>query len=171
MADELRFNMEQYAAELVQSGLTPEEAARRARMEFGSVDNVKDDCREARGIRLFDELYRELWYAFRLLRKTPGFTATALLTLALCIGANLTIFAVVDSVLLRPLPFPDADRLVTVYNTYPKAGVERDGSSLTNYYEPPGHIPPFTRLAIYNDGAAVPRGAGPTAREQIPTRS
>src|SRR3977135_2411944 len=127
MADELRFHIKQYAAELVQCGLTPEEAARRARMEFGSVDNVKDDCREARGSLLFDELYRELWYAFRLLRKPPGFTATALLTLALCIGANLTIFAVVDSVLLRPLPFPDANRLVTVYNTYPKAGVERDG--------------------------------------------
>jgi len=80
MADELRFHIEQYAAELVQSGLTPEEAARRARMEFGSVDNVKDDCREARGVRLFDELYRELRYAFRLLRKDAGFTATALLT-------------------------------------------------------------------------------------------
>ena len=86
---------------------------------------------------------RELRYAARLLRKTPGFTATALVTLALCLGANLTIFAVVDSILLRPLPFPDAGRLVTVFNTYPKAGVDRDGSSLTNYYERRGRIPAF----------------------------
>jgi len=57
----------------------------------------------------------------RRLAREPGFTATALVTLALCLGANLTIFAVVDSVLLRPLPFPEADRLVTLFNTYPKA--------------------------------------------------
>ena len=75
--------------------------------------------------------------------KSPGFTATALLTLAICLGANLTIFAVIDSVLLRPLPFPDSGRLVTIFNTYPKAGVERDGSSVTNYYERRGHIPAF----------------------------
>ena len=125
MAEEMRFHIEQYTEDLVRSGVPPAEAARRARMEFGSVDNVKEDCREARGLRLFDELHQDLRYAVRLLRKTPGFTATALATLALCLGANLTIFAVVDSVLLRPLPFPDADRLVSVYNTYPKAGVDQ----------------------------------------------
>ena len=88
--------------------MSPEEARRRARLEFGSLDSVKDDCREARGLRVLDEIQRDLRHAVRLLRKTPAFTATALATLALCLGANLTIFAVVDSVLLRPLPFPDA---------------------------------------------------------------
>ena len=81
------------------------------------------DCREARGLRPFDEIARNVRYAYRLLRKTPGFTASIVATLALCLGSNLTIFAVVDSILLRPLPFPDADRLMSVYNTYPKAGV------------------------------------------------
>jgi hypothetical protein len=66
-------------------------------------------------------------YALRQLRKSPGFTAVALITLALCIGANLTIFAVVDSILLRPLPFPHSDRLVTLYSSFPKAGKDRDG--------------------------------------------
>src|SRR5215217_4716894 len=121
MAEEMRFHIEQYTADLVSSGVPPAEAARRARMEFGSVDNVKSDCREARGLRLFDELHQNLRQALRRMRKTPGFTATALATLALCLGANLTLFAVVDSVLLRPLPFPAADRLVSVFNTYPKA--------------------------------------------------
>jgi putative ABC transport system permease protein len=134
MAEELRFHIEQYTDDLVHSGVSPEEAARRARMEFGSLNNVKEDCREARCLHLLDEFLRELRYAARLLRKTPGFTVTALVTLAICLGANLTIFAVIDSVLLRPPPFHGPDRLVTVFNTYPKAGVERDGSSLTNYY-------------------------------------
>src|SRR5271154_3503932 len=149
MSEELRFHVEQFADDLVSRGVTPDEAARLARIEFGSLHNVKSDCREARGLHLADELSRELRYAVRLLRKTPGFTVTALLTLAICLGANLTIFAVMDSILLRPLPFPEAGRLVTMFNTYPKAGVDRDGSSITNYYERRGHIPAFSSLAIY----------------------
>ena len=98
------------------------------------------------------------------MRKTPRFTATALLTLAVCLGANLTIFAVVDSILLRPLPFPAPDRLVTVFNTYPKAGVLRDGSSTTNYYERRGRIPAFSDLAIYSEGTAIVGETGATER-------
>jgi predicted permease len=166
MAEEMRFHIEQYTADLVSSGVPPEEAARRARLEFGSLDNAKTDCREARGLRLFDELHQDLRYAVRLMRKTPGFTITALATLALCIGANLTIFAVVDSVLLRPLPFPAADRLMSVYNTYPKAGVPNDGCSLPNYYERRGHIAAFSGLAVYRDAMAVVGDTGAT--EQMP---
>ncbi|MFZ0594739.1 MAG: permease prefix domain 1-containing protein, partial [Bryobacteraceae bacterium] len=167
MAEELRFHIERYTDDLVRAGLPREEARRRARIEFGGVNTVKGECREARRLHLFDELGRELRYALRLLRKTPGFTITALLTLALCLGANLTIFAVIDSILLRPLPFPDSNRLVTLFNTYPKAGVMRDGSSLTNYYERRGHIPAFSSLSIYRYGTAVVGEAGSTVREQI----
>jgi predicted permease len=166
MSEELRFHVEQYVDELVRSGMSPEKAARLARMEFGGLDTVKEDCREQRGLHLFDEFRRELNYAVRLLRKTPGFTATALLTLAVCLGANLTIFAVIDSVLLRPLPFPAPDRLVTIFNTYPKAGVDRDGSSLTNYYERRGHISAFTSLSIYSYGTEIIGEPGSTEREQ-----
>ena len=126
MAEELRFHIEQYTDDLIQSGMPREEADRRARIEFGGVSRIQGDCREASGLYVFDELERELRYAARSLRKAPGFTVTALLTLAICLGANLTIFAVSDAILLRPLPFPDAGRLVTVFNTYPRAGVERD---------------------------------------------
>jgi predicted permease len=167
MTDELLFHIERYAEDLIRSGASRSEAFRRARIELGSLNSVKQDCREARGLHLFDELLRESKYAARLLRKTPAFTATAILTLAVCLGANLTIFSAIDSILLRPLPFPEADRLVTIFNTYPKAGVDRDGSSLTNYYERRGNIPAFASLAIYRYGTAIIGEAGSTEREQV----
>jgi predicted permease len=166
MSEELHFHIEHYVDDLVRSGMSREKAARQVRMELGSLDGVKEDCREERGLHLFDEFRRELSYAARLLRKTPGFAATALLTLAVCLGANLTIFAVIDSVLLRPLPFPEPGRLVTVFNTYPKAGVERDGSSLTNYYERRGHISAFASLSIYYYGTEIIGEPSSTEREQ-----
>ena len=165
MSEELRFHIEQHTDELVRSGLSPENAARRAQIELGSSINIKADCREAFGVHFFDEFRRQLSYAVRLLRKTPAFTATALLTLAVCFGANLTIFGVIDSVLLRPLPFPAPDRLMTIFNTYPKAGVERDGSTLTNYYERRGHIPAFSSLSIYRYATEVVGEPGSTERE------
>jgi predicted permease len=167
MTEELQFHIDQYTDDLIRSGLPAREARRRARIEFGCLNTVQENCREARGLRPFDELVRQLRHAVRLLRKTPGFTVTALVTLAVCIGANLTIFAVVDSILLRPLPFPDAGRLVTVFNTYPKAGVDRDGSSITNYYERRTRIPAFASLSLYSFGTAVVGEAGATQREPI----
>ncbi len=102
-----------------------------------------------------------------MLRKNPGFTAVAALTLAICLGANLAIFAVVDSVLLRPLPFPEAERLVTLFNTYPKAGVERDGSSVANYYERRGKIPAFSHLSLFHYGSAIVGETGATEQEEV----
>jgi predicted permease len=167
MGEELRFHVEEYAADLKRSGLSSEEAHRRARMELGGLNSIKGNCREARGLSVFDELTRELRYALRLLRKSPGFTATALLTLAICLGANLTMFAAIDSILLRPLPFPHEDRLVTIFNTYPKAGVERDGASFTNYYERRGRIAAFSSLSLYRYGTAIIGDPGSTNREEI----
>jgi predicted permease len=166
MSEELRFHIDEYTEVLLRSGVPAEEAARRARIEFGSVAGAEEDCREARNLHYFDAFRRQVSYAARLLRKTPAFTITALLTLAVCFGANLTIFAVIDSVLLRPLPFPQPGQLVTLFNTYPKAGVERDGSSLTNYYERRGHISAFTSLSIYSYGTEIIGEPGSTAREQ-----
>jgi len=108
-----------------------------------------------------------LRFAFRQLRKAPAFTLTALATIAICLGANLTIFAVIDSILLRPLPFPQSDRLVTIFNTYPKAGVERDGSSITNYYERRGNIPAFSSLSIFRYGSEVVGETGAAEQTEI----
>ncbi len=167
LADEMQFHLEQYAADLVRSGMPADEAARRARAEFGNPHDVQVDCREARGLRLLDELARNLRYAVRTLLRTPGFTASTLATLALCLGSTFTILAVVDSVLLRPLPFPAAAGLVSIYNTYPQAGVPNDGCSLTNYYERRGRIAAFAGVSAYREGTAVVGGAGGTEREHV----
>src|SRR4051812_27841850 len=89
MSEELRFHIEQYTNELIEKGLSPDEAARRANIEFGGMNSVQEDCREARGLQVFDTISRQLRHAFRALVKTPKFTVTALLTLAICLGANL----------------------------------------------------------------------------------
>src|SRR2546421_707492 len=104
----------------------------------------------------------DLKFAFRQLRKAPGFTATALATIAICLGANLAIFAVINSILLRPLPFPNADRLVTIYNTYPNAGVPNDGASIANYYERRGNIAAFESLSIWMERSEVVGEPGST---------
>src|SRR2546428_355613 len=109
----------------------------------------------------------DLKFALRQLRKSPAFTFTALTTVAICLGANLAIFAVINSILLRPLPFPNADRLVTIFNTYPKAGVENDGSSITNYYERRGNIPAFSSLSMYMERAETVGDPGSMQQEEI----
>ena len=108
-----------------------------------------------------------LRFAFRQLIKNPAFTITVAATVAICLGANLAIFAVIDSILLRPLPFPDSDRLVTIYNTYPKAGVENDGSSITNYFERRGNIPAFSSLSMYMERAETVGDPGSMQQEEI----
>src|SRR5438094_391225 len=107
-------------------------------------------------------LMHDLKFAFRQLLKNPGFTAVAVLTLALCLGANTTIFAVIDAVLVRPLPFPEPGRLMTMFNTYPKAGIERNRASLANYYERRGNLPAFSHVAIFSHGTAIVGETGST---------
>jgi predicted permease len=105
--------------------------------------------------------------ALRSLRHAPVFTATALATLAICLGAMLTIFALVDAVLLRPLPYPDADRLVTIYHAYPKLSLPSDGASLTSYYERRGRIPALASLAAIDETASLIGETGATSRERL----
>src|SRR5687767_13988429 len=112
-----------------------------------------------------------LRFALRQLRKAPAFTLTALATIAICLGANLAIFAVINSILLRPLPFPQSDRLVTIFNTYPNAGVENDGSSITNYYERRGNIPAVSSLSIFINRPEPVGEPGSTEQEEIIRRS
>ena len=116
---ELRFHAESRAFDLERQGVARHEALRRARLELGSLETYKEDYRAARGLRLFDELRQDLLYAFRSFRRNAGFSAVAVTTLALGIGANTAMFGLVRGVLLRPLPYPQAERLVTANVSLP----------------------------------------------------
>jgi hypothetical protein len=165
--EELRFHIEQRTAENLAAGLTPEEAARAARKRFGNVQRVREECRDVRGASFGEAMGRDLRFGLRVLRKNPGFTAVAVLTLALCLGANLTIFAVVDVMLLRPLPFPQPERLVTMFNTYPKTDLGRAGSSFPNLYNRRGRLEAFSSVAAYKPDAVTVGEAGGARRVEV----
>src|SRR5260370_3557328 len=114
MDGELRFHIEAYVADLVRSGLNREEAVRRARIEFGSMEAKKEECRQAWGLQRMDELRADLRLTFRTIRRNPGFAAIGILSLALGIGANTAIFGVADAVMLRLLPVRSPSQLVFV---------------------------------------------------------
>src|SRR6476620_6790596 len=122
MEDELRFHCERELEKHLKRGMSREQAVQRVRMDFGGLDQVKEECRDARGVCLLETLAHDLRYGWRTLLRSPGFTAAALLTLALGIGANTAIFSVVYGILLRPLPFRDASRLVLLNETTPRVG-------------------------------------------------
>ena len=139
MQEEMRIHLELYQADLRRGGLSEEEARRRALADFGSVPAREEECRQAVGLRLFDELRGDVVYAVRLLRTSPAFTIVALLSLALGIGANTAIFSLIDTVLVKALPVEDPQRLFFVDNSGGKSG----GSSGPPY-------PCFERLRDHN---------------------
>ena len=153
---ELAFHLEMRIRELVGQGMTPEDARAAALARFGDLGHVTEACRDI-GRRRNDDMRRTEWltelrddlrYALRGLRATPGFTAVALLTLAMGIGASTTIFSVTNAVLLRPFPYHEPDRIVRLYETNPTS--ETFGVSEPDYLDWRSRVRGLSQLAAFS---------------------
>ncbi|HXP59308.1 MAG TPA: ABC transporter permease, partial [Dongiaceae bacterium] len=117
---ELRFHLEQQSRDNIAAGMDPEEARRKAAIEFGGLEQIKEQCRDMRSGQWLETTLRDLRFGIRSLCRTPGFTIIALATIAVGIGANTAIFSFVDAVLIKPVPFPEVDRMVALGERDPK---------------------------------------------------
>jgi putative ABC transport system permease protein len=149
--EELRFHIEREAAERVRRGASSADARAGALRDFGGVERFKEQCRDARGTRLLTDLAQDVRYALRTLRKSPGFTAVVVLTLALAIGANTAIFSVVNGVLLRSVPYANADRLAMVWEADRFSGTTREDASVPDYFDFRARAHAFSNLAAFEE--------------------
>ena len=152
MDAELRFHIEAFAEDLVRSGVPREEALRRARIEFGGIERTKEECREARGLSFIDSLLQDLRFGLRMMRKNLGFTATAVVALALGIGVNTTVFTAFDALTMRPRAVKDPDHLVGVYGTREEGG---NALSYPDYIYYRDHSKSVSNLAMFGFGMGV----------------
>jgi len=155
---EMSAHLELAIEENLERGLSPAEARRQALVRFGGSQQAKETHREARGLPLVESLLQDLRFAFRMLRKSPGFTAVAVVTLALGIGANTALFSVINGVLLNPLPFPNAGRIVSMFQdkpNFPKGSI-----SYPNFLDWRQDNRSFQAIAAYRWADGTIRGVG-----------
>jgi predicted permease len=168
--DELRFHLEMQTAKHISRGIHPEAARALAEREFGGMTFTKETVRDARGLTWFDELRTDVKYAFRTLARAPGFALVVLICLGLGIGANAAIFSIVNAVMLKPLPYPQSDRLLNVYETYfTPDGNGRGSVSYPNYLDWRARARSFASLAAHYAGSTILRGR--EASERLSTLS
>ncbi len=159
VAEEVAFHLDMRTEELIEQGLTPEEARRQAEASFGDRGGIEQECREIAGpvvrrrqrSELLGSVLGDIRLAWRDLRRRPAFALTACLTLAVCIALNTAVFSVVYSVLLKPLPYPEPDRLVTLFNHYPKVGHPRALNTVPQYFEQLRAVTAFEELALHRN--------------------
>ena len=151
LGDELRFHLERLVQEKCASGMTPEGARYAALREMGGVEQIKEECRDMRKVNFIENLIQDVRYGLRALRRSPGFAAVAILTLSLGVGATTAIFSVVDAVMLKPLPFPTADRLVRVESVILATGAG-GAASYPDFVDWRAQNHVFDRMAAFRTG-------------------
>ncbi|HEV2224974.1 MAG TPA: ABC transporter permease [Candidatus Acidoferrales bacterium] len=164
---ELRFHVEQQTADNIAAGMNPAEARRRALAQFGGLEFIKEETRDARGTHFVESLLQDVRFALRMLRKSPGFTLVAVLTLALGIGANTAIFSIVDAVLIRPLSFPRADRLVWLAERNPQWGDGEIPASPPTFLDWHRQQHTFSGLSVVSQDRMTLTGSGEPIRLQV----
>lgn len=172
--EELRFHLEMRTRELIDRGLRPDRARREARRRFGDPRAVRAACvliaerkdKTVRRSRRFDHLAQDLTTAARSLARRPGFTAAAVITLALGLGVNTTVFQAVEALVLRPLPFPDADRLVSVSGTVERESLELRAASYPEVRDWRAGVPSFGHLTAITGRPVGLTGSGEAERVQ-----
>jgi putative ABC transport system permease protein len=150
--DELAFHLAMQTQANIRNGMTPGNAERAARRVLGSSTRIAEELHDLKALPFIEVPWQDLRYAVRMLRKSPGFTATALLTLALGIGANTAIFSVLNAVILRPLEYPKPEQIMKITTTYP--GVDEFWVSPPEYFEFRQWTRAFASVGAYNNGEA-----------------
>jgi putative ABC transport system permease protein len=145
--EELRHHIEQQTGQNLKLGMNPDEARCAARKSFGGVEQAKEQSRDARGVRWIEDLVQDLRYGARMLVENPGFTLTAVITLSLGIGANTAIFSLINTVLLRALPFPQPERIMTIWEETPADVITRQSFAPGNYQDLKAQQSVFTQMA------------------------
>jgi len=148
MDAELRFHIDAYADDLVRAGVPREEAVRRARIEFGGIEKTKEECREARALSWLGQLWRDIRFGLRLLMKSPGFTATAIIALALGIGADTAMYTIVNGALSWDLGLDNRDQIVMVRSSDLRRG-ENWGVSYPDFRDLRAQVKSLAGLAAY----------------------
>jgi predicted permease len=169
---ELRFHFEAQVADKVRSGVPESEARRLTRLEFGGIEQIKEDCRESRGTLWLESIVQDLRYALRLLLRSPGFTIPCVLILAIGIGATTAIFSLVNTVLLRPLAFPESNRLVWVsQQDHSVPGAVPESLSYPDYFDWRARNHTLDGIASYAGSTVTMEVKGESQRLDIQTVS
>ena len=160
MDEEFRFHLEKQIEQNIAGGMNPDEARYAALRQFGNLGHVKEECRDSWGLRFINELLQDLRYGLRQLRRSPGFTAVAVLTLALGIGATTAMFSVIDGIILKPLPYPHPEQLVAVWLTAPGMNVKKLATSSSLYFILRDQNRTFQDFGLYTGASANVTGHG-----------
>jgi hypothetical protein len=174
MDREMTFHLESLTREYMRAGMSAADAERAARARFGSMLRLKEQGHDARTGRVLEDVVRDVRHTARGLRKSPGFTIAVALTMALGIGGNTAIFSMVDQLLLRPLPYPNGEELVTIYELLPGLGVRevtagrtRNGVSPANWLDWQRESRTLQALAAWRTGSWTLTGVGEPARLNV----